>query len=479
MAEREYIIKDDNTQKVFLSEDTLDVVEILEKYYGYILDALREEGIILKAHECSLFKELVFENRVVGFCSYDFSRQFITVALNNVYVLPEFRGNGIFHEELLKTMKEHNKPSIMEPTRLVVELLIKYGLAKRISEGIVASSLEFIIPGNHVLSNAEYDSSEELSTHFYDLDTCASIHFLDLENNRIAYSEPLNHDIIHYDCMERRKVLDESYFDALRQIFISRDVEIMNVILDLEDSLPVMSYSLEDVVGEGDEFSPYIETLIDDAHITYDQALRIKQQITEEYEAGMILNESLFIRLAYLFGDRVEPSIKSHSDVCPYCSMPIDSHDKFCHFCGLNLKYDPDEMFDSFMDYLSDSNIELNEDIRFVAYKFLKLIRQGIDVEYSIYTIEHSYGIEWSILKRYLEESLYFADGRVTEKGLTFMDNHPLEIYDMYCLNMVDYTDFEKYYYENQNLNKKEIVLNYLKQFNGEYEDIIDEIKDK
>jgi len=59
------------------------------------------------------------------------------------------------------------------------------------------------------------------------------------------------------------------------------------------------------------------------------------------------------------------------------------------------------------------------------------------------------------------------------------MDNHPLEIYDMYCLNMVDYTDFEKYYYENQNLNKKEIVLNYLKQFNGEYEDIIDEIKDK
>jgi hypothetical protein len=41
---------------------------------------------------------------------------------------------------------------------------------------------------------------------------------------------------------------------------------------------------------------------------------------------------------------------------------------------------------------------------------------------------------------------------------------------------MVDYTDFEKYYYENQNLNKKEIVLNYLKQFNGEYEDIIDEL---
>ena len=66
-------------------------------------------------------------------------------------------------------MKEHNKPSIVEPTRLVVELLIKYGFAKRITDSIVASSFEFIIPGEQVLSNVDYDSSEELATHFYDL----------------------------------------------------------------------------------------------------------------------------------------------------------------------------------------------------------------------------------------------------------------------------------------------------------------------
>ncbi len=30
------ITKDDNTQKVFLSENTLDVMEILENHYPYI-----------------------------------------------------------------------------------------------------------------------------------------------------------------------------------------------------------------------------------------------------------------------------------------------------------------------------------------------------------------------------------------------------------------------------------------------------------
>lgn len=473
-----YIVKEDNVQRIFLSESTLDVVDILKTHYDYIYDAITDEGIILKALECNLFKELVYDNKVVGFCSYDFSREFITVALNNIYVLPEFRGNGIFYAELLKTMEEHNKPSIMEPTRLIVELLIKYGLARKITESIVASSLEFIIPGNHVLSNGGYDSKEELSTHFYDLDICASIHFLDLENNIMAYSEPLNNDIIHYDCIEHRKLIDDEYFACIKEVFISRDVEIMNIIIDLEENLPIKSYTIEDIVGEGDEFSVYIETLIDDAHVSFKKALEIKQQMIEEYEAGMILNESLLIRLAYLFGDSTEPSITSHSDVCPYCNMPIDSHDKFCHFCGINLDYDPDEAFDILMESINVSKVDIEEDIRFVAYKFLKLISQGIDLDYSIFTIENTYDIDWSILKNYLEDTDYFVGGKITDKGLEFIDNHPLNVYEEYCLNMVDYSDFEKYYFENKNLNKKEIVLNYLKQFNDEYSGIIDEIED-
>ena len=79
------IEKDSNAQKVFLSENTIDVMGILKDYYPYILEAIEKEEFILKYDECNLFKELVFENKVVGFCSYDFSREFITAALNNIY----------------------------------------------------------------------------------------------------------------------------------------------------------------------------------------------------------------------------------------------------------------------------------------------------------------------------------------------------------------------------------------------------------
>ncbi len=340
----EFLVRPNNKQKIYLSETSMDVVEILRDEYGYIYDSILKEDFLIKSPYCNLFKEIVFDSKVVGFCSYDHSREFLTAALNNIYIIPQYRGNGLFLKELLKTMDEYQKPSIVEPTRLVVELLISYGFAKKVGESIVASSIEFIVPGEHVLSNIEYDSKEELATHFYDLNTCASIHILDLEKGYIAYSSLLNYDIIHYDCFEKRNEINGEYFSKIIDFFRNNDEKLMETIWELEEKLSVKSYTLEEIIGEEDKLSIYIESLIDDAHITYYDALEIKKQIKEEYEAGMILNESLLIRLAYLFEKPSEPTIKSHSDVCPHCNMPIDNHDKFCHFCGINLSYNAEEI---------------------------------------------------------------------------------------------------------------------------------------
>lgn len=331
----EYLIRQDDVHKAFLSEGTLDVRDILRTHYGYIHDAIEKEGFILKYDRCSLFKELVFDGKVVGFCSYDFSRQFITAALNNIYVLPEFRGNGIFLNELKMTMAEHSKPSIMEPTRLVVELLIEYGFARRISDSLVASAIEFVIPGEHVLSNTDFDDGE-LSTHFYDLDICGSVHVLNLTEGQIAYSAPLNYDIIHYGCFERRQTIGDDYFSDMIDKFSKESFA--EVISALEDALPVRKYSLEEIIGDENEFSFYIESLIDDSHVDFRKAFEIRDRIKAEYENGLICDESLLIRLAYLFNENRTPSVKSHAEICPFCHMPIDSHDRFCHFCGIKLE---------------------------------------------------------------------------------------------------------------------------------------------
>ncbi|WP_407392739.1 hypothetical protein, partial [Methanobrevibacter sp.] len=460
-------IRPENTQNVFLSEDTIDIVDLLKSKYDYIYESIEDEGFILKFDTCNLFKELICDKKVVGFCSYDFSREFLTVALNNIYILPEFRGNGIFLKELERTMAEHNKPSIMEPTRLVVELLIKYGFACRINENIVASAIEFIVPGSHVLSNSDYDD-EELSTHFYDLKMCCSFHILDLNTSHIAYSLPLNYDIIHYDCIENRADLNDDYFIRIAEFFKDNEVELMNTVLDLEENLPIKKYTLEEVIGDEESFSPYIESLIDDAHVTYEKASEIKQQLKEEYESGMILNESLLIRLAYLFEKNTEPTIKSHEDTCPYCGMPIDGHDKFCHFCGINLAYDADEMQDSLLETINTSKSDFTEDIRFIAYKFLRLIDEKIDLDYSIFTIENTYNIDWYDLKLFLERKNYFRDYSITDEGYEFLDSHPLHFFENYHMDIVDYTDFENYFYENSDANPIDRCLDYLNQFDDD-----------
>lgn len=462
-----YTTRADNTQKVYLCETPLDVVNILRTDYDYLYDAISDEGIILKGLECNLFKEIVFDSKVVGFCSYDFSSEFITAALNNIYVLPEFRGNGLFLAELQKTMVEYNKPSIIEPTRLVVELLVKYGFASKISDTLVASSLEFIVPGNHVQSNSDYQK-EELSTHFYDLNICSSIHFLDIEKGIIAYSSPLNYDIIHYDCLNKRKSMDDDYFTKIRDFLLENDVDIVDEISRLEDTLPVKSYDLEEVVGDDEGFSSYIQSLIDDGHVTYARAYDIKQQMSEEYEAGMILNESLLIRMAYLFDDSKKPTIKSHTDTCPYCSMPIDSHDRFCHFCGINLNYNPEEMFESLVNTFNESDNELSEDIRYVAYKFLKMILEGIELEYAIMTCENAYNLSGNLLMKYLDENNYIKGNEITDEGHDFLRKHPLHLFEKYELDAFDYSDFERYFYENENLDDKKIVLSYLEQFSDD-----------
>lgn len=480
MGENNYLTRENNTQKVYLTENTIDINNLLNENYPYILDSIKKENFILKSEKCNLFKELVFDKKVVGFCSYDFSREFLTAALNNIYILPEFRGNDLFKEELEKTMIEHNKPSIIEPTRFIIELLIKYGYAKKINANIVASAIELIVPGEHVITNKEIKKEEELSTHFYDLNICAPIHLLDINAGLIAYSLALNDDIIRYDCLENRFKINDEYFEEIKELFVQKDEEILKILVELEEKLPLKEYDLEEIIGNDDEFSPYIETLIDDAHVTYSKALQIKEQIKEEYGAGMILNESLLIRLAYLFNIPEEPSLVTHDETCPYCEMPIDKHDKYCHYCGINLAFNPNDVENTLINSINQFNdeIECDEDIRYIAYKFLKMIYEKINFEYAMFMTENNFNINPKVLMKYLKEKNYIKDRNITSDGINFLYNHPLYYYEKYNMDIIDYTKFEEYYWQNSDLDGNEICLKFLEKYDSrDIEEIKEEIK--
>ena len=98
----------------------------------------------------------------------------------------------------------------------------------------------------------------------------------------------------------------------------------------------------------------------------------------------------------------------------------------------------------------------------------MKLISEGIELEYAIITCENSYNISWSILKDYLDVNSYFKDNKITNEGHDFLTSHPLHLFEKYELDAFDYSDFERYFYENENLDDKKIVLSYLEQFSDD-----------
>ena len=48
------------------------------------------------------------------------------------------------------------------------------------------------------------------------------------------------------------------------------------------------------------------------------------------------------------------------------------------------------------------------------------------------------------------------------------MNSHPLHFWEKYNMDIVDYTDFENYFYSNIGSDFKDICLSYLKQFDDD-----------
>ena len=78
-----------------------------------------------------------------------------------------------------------------------------------------------------------------------------------------------------------------------------------------------------------------------------------------------------------------------------------------------------------------------------------------------------------------MENQGYLIDDSITERGYEFMNTHPLHFWEKYHMDIVDYTDFENYFYNHLYMNHIDICLTYLENFaKDEYVlEIIENIK--
>ena len=418
-AEYDFIIREDGLPVFYEADDSyaFDTFAFLENDYNYILESINEEGFKIENPSCHIFKEIIYGNKVVGFSTYETMNCVDEVSLNCIYVLPEFRGKQLFITEM-KEMLEEFTVGIFEPTRFIIELLIKYGFAKRLTDNLVASGINLDIPPTSFSCNKityHIDEDNLYSSNLYDTNICATI---DLENisspktNIIFYSRMLKDDMERYDCKSKRLDLNKKYFDNIKNVMINNSDEFIPIIQELKEDVDDINHFnnftpeenkefLLELVGQKGQLSEMFESMIKEQLITRERAYEVQSQIIDEIHEDIVTFEGLANRIIFLSDKNKMETVLTmidlfnpHSEnICPYCQMDLDDSEGFCNFCGYNLSHKPrddDERFNL------DRNTELAQ-----------ALLQGIN--------ERFYGDPVVMNKNHEKKHVYYLNGNYAE----------------------------------------------------------------
>ncbi|MDO5826394.1 MAG: SAP domain-containing protein [Methanosphaera sp.] len=362
------IVREDEVARIIYGEmdnELLDTIGILKKDYPYILKSMEDEDFMLENMYCHMFKEILIDTKVVGFCTYYISTVINEYSLNAIYVLPGFRGNKSFYNEIKYILDIGSSLSIYEPTHLIIELLLGYGFASMLNDNLVASAFRLDIPSESYLCNTERVSLNETdfyTSNVYDLNMSATILLYDIssseDSNVIFYSRLLDDDMKRYDAFAKRQDLENDYFEVIKDEFLSNYVEWAFILDNLKKSLPKTTVDVYELVGKPPQMSDALNKMIAYGLVSVYNAVKLQEQLINENTKGMVLDDSLIIRYNYLCYEYETGIVKSmeevldtfvmEDNVCPYCSEKVNPTDDSCVICGFNLSYDfRDELFES------------------------------------------------------------------------------------------------------------------------------------
>lgn len=290
MSDFNYVIRENGTPELISVNRTfefLEIFEILENNYPYILESIEKERYVIENEICLFFDELVFEDKVVGFVAFDVVEDF-SVILNECYILPEFRGNRLFFNAIEKLNFLGSHLVISQPNRKIVELLIDFAFAKQVSDNIVVSGIDFKFDDFTVKSSKKTNLVNEKldKSNYYDLNICSTVLVRD---DDVLYHDLSENDLKAYG---ERDEIDEEYFNNLTEFFLKNSDEFEELIESLKEELPNRDFGYDEIIGSGDGLSDYMAEMVSGGLISFDDAVDVKNQIKEEYESGEFKNDS-------------------------------------------------------------------------------------------------------------------------------------------------------------------------------------------
>lgn len=285
-----YVIRQDGPS-LLSSESDWEVMNLdsVLVNYPYIIDSMVKDEYYIANDCCSFFSEIVFKNKVVGFATYEIVDA-SSLRLLDAFIMPEFRGNRLFFDELCKMDFIASGLAILQPDRRVIDILLDFAFAKHVSENIVATAFPLHFNEDDLLSSDEKTLFKNVkATHFYDLSLSSAVL---CSGNEIFYHKLLENDAI---AGYERAELDSAYFDNLCDFFNENDFSAL--IEELSGELPHPQFGFDEIIGRGDALSDLMQNMVESGLITYPEALDIKAQITSEYDSGVIEDSEVYERL--------------------------------------------------------------------------------------------------------------------------------------------------------------------------------------
>lgn len=357
---------------MFRSNDNQQLLpDFLKQEYPEIYKSINDEGYIIEYPTFQTLKEIHFEDKVVGFITINTFHIIPTdLVINECYIIPEYRGNNLLYNELFRFITTPNANfHLRNPNKALIKVLLKTGMAGKISDNLVVSYIKFVVMIDTVYKNPKIkqfykrtDDKVPYKANLFDMDLC-SVLFLDPALEYVKFSDvlvltlPRKNDLKKYKLRKKLKKVNESYLDKCYDTRQENRDEVIEFTEDVENFI-YKTIAVENVLGTSEELKPDFIKYLNDNDLTEEDGFKIINHINKALDEGHLIPESCHSRMQYLVGniDALDTILDDGSDDCPFCGRSNLDFIETCEFCGEKIK---DESYaDELIEKISNFDFE-------------------------------------------------------------------------------------------------------------------------
>ena len=320
---------------------------MLKDNYPEIVQSMHNENYEIQCPEHFLFKEIVHDDNVVGFMAFELLRYYSNdIALNECYILPEYRGKGLLGRELIKLIESPNiSLFIRRPSKSIVKVLLNNNLAVLAENNIAVSFIPFIVEGSDVYKSKKirkYVKSILFNSHLTHFSLIYDFNVGSVVFKQAPYYYPFEDDEVLIS--KPRLIDDNGAADRIRPQYLKNLADNVysnsNLIGLLKNEVYARirdDLSVENLIGTENKLNQDFIQLLEENNLTKTDGFKIREDIIDSLNSGDIKHKGIHIRANYLMGNNLIEKVDNIDLKCPYCENRVEFYLKTCLVCGHDL----------------------------------------------------------------------------------------------------------------------------------------------